>query len=61
MQQFGIVEWIAVASCFLVIYFVLSFYMNLASEVIAELVKIDMPRDSSKSIDEGAYGTENRT
>lgn len=41
MDEFGIVEWIAVPVCFLTIYVVPSFYMSLASEVIAQLLKAE--------------------
>ncbi len=46
-QTWGVVEWIVASLSFLVIYFVPGFYMKLASEVIAELIKSDMRSDSS--------------
>jgi cobalamin synthase len=45
-EEFGILEWFAVPLCFLVIYFVPLFYMSLASEVIAELVKSGTTTDN---------------
>lgn len=39
MDEFGIMEWVGVPASFLVIYFVPGFYMSLASEVIAQLLK----------------------
>jgi len=39
MDEFGIVEWISVPLCFLIIYVVPNFYTSLASEVIAQLLK----------------------
>jgi hypothetical protein len=38
-DEFGIVEWIGVPICFLIIYLVPGFYMSLASEVLGQLVK----------------------
>ena len=46
VEEFGIFEWIVVPLCFLIIYFVPGFYMSLASEVIAELYRTDMPPSS---------------
>jgi hypothetical protein len=46
-EEFGIAEWIAVPLCFLIIYIVPGFYMKLASEVIAELLKSETPPDAS--------------
>jgi hypothetical protein len=51
-QQLGILEWIVVALCFLVIYFVPGFYMHLASEIIAELAKIDRRPDEVQNLEE---------
>lgn len=42
-EQFGIFEWIAVPSSFLMIYIVPGFYMRLAGEVMAELFKLETP------------------
>jgi hypothetical protein len=39
VEQYGLVEWIVVPLCLLTIYLVPGFYMRLASEVIAELLK----------------------
>jgi hypothetical protein len=47
VSDFGVVEWIAVPLCFLMIYLVPGFYMSLASEVMAQLVKMEMPEGSS--------------
>jgi hypothetical protein len=38
-EQFGLVQWIVAPLCFLTIYLVPGFYMSLASEVMAELLK----------------------
>lgn len=48
MEEFGIVEWILVPVCFLVIYVVPSFYMGLAGEVMAQLLKYEDSSTSSK-------------
>ena len=45
-DTWGFVEWIAVPVCFAVIYLVPGFYMRLAGEVIAQLVKIDVPAEN---------------
>jgi hypothetical protein len=47
VAEFGIVEWIGVPLCFLMIYFVPGLYMSLASEVIAELRKGETSRIST--------------
>jgi hypothetical protein len=39
VAEFGVVQWILVPVCFLIIYFVPGFYMRLALEVIAEMIK----------------------
>ncbi len=39
IEELGILEWVGVAACFLMIYLVPSFYMSLASEVMAQLIK----------------------
>jgi hypothetical protein len=51
LDTWGAVEWIAVPLCFAIIYLVPGFYMRLAGEVIAQLVKIDLP--ASNSINSG--------
>jgi hypothetical protein len=51
IQEFGIFEWVAVPLCFLVIYLVPGFYMNLAGEVIAELLKAKATQHSSTDIE----------
>ncbi len=43
IAKFGIVQWTTVPLCFLAIYLVPNFYMKLASEVFAELLKSDAP------------------
>jgi hypothetical protein len=48
MANLGILQWIIVALCFLVIYFVPGFYMKLAAEVIAELIKADEAAGNSQ-------------
>ena len=51
VQNFGIFEWIAVPLCLLMIYIVPGFYMRLASEVIAELLKSEtLPKSSQGRI-----------
>jgi len=40
-QAWGVGNWILVGLSFLVIYLVPGFYMKLASEVVAELIKSD--------------------
>jgi hypothetical protein len=52
IQGFGIFEWIVVTLCFLIIYLVPGFYMSLASEVIAELLKANATQHSSTDIEE---------
>ena len=47
MDEFGIVEWIGVPLCFVLIYVVPGFYMSLASEVMAQLVKSEKQPTSS--------------
>jgi hypothetical protein len=41
MEEFGALEWVLVPVCFLVIYVVPGFYMSLASEVLAQLVRLE--------------------
>jgi hypothetical protein len=41
VEQFGLVEWIFAPICFLTIYLVPGFYMRLATEVMAELLKAE--------------------
>lgn len=48
IEKFGIVEWICVPVCFLVINLVPRFYMGIAGEVIAQLVKYEDPAVGSK-------------
>jgi hypothetical protein len=43
-QTWGVVDWVLVCLSFLVIYVVPGFYMKLAAEVIAELIKSDQCR-----------------
>jgi hypothetical protein len=47
VEKFGILEWILVPLCFVIIYTVPGFYMSLASEVIAELRKPEAPPGNS--------------
>jgi len=42
-EEFGVFEWIAVPLCFLMIYIVPGFYMSLATEVMAELFRLETP------------------
>jgi hypothetical protein len=43
---FGIVKWVAVSLCFLIIYIVPGFYMSLAGEVLGQLSKLDSHQNS---------------
>ena len=44
IAELGILEWIGVIACFLMMYSVPSFYMSLAGEVIAQLVRLEDSR-----------------
>jgi hypothetical protein len=48
-QDLGVWEWLGVAACFLMIYLVPGFYMRLAFEVMAELMRSDAA-DSSERV-----------
>jgi hypothetical protein len=57
-EEFGVFEWIAVPSSFLIIYLVPGFYMSLASEVMSELLKPEVPEVKVEGrIVEAAAGT----
>jgi hypothetical protein len=49
IEKFGVVQWITVPLCFLIIYLVPGFYMRLAAEVMAELRKAETPASDSPS------------
>jgi hypothetical protein len=50
-EQFGLVEWIVAPICFLTIYLVPGFYMRLAHEVMAELLKSRTEQGQEASAD----------
>jgi hypothetical protein len=52
VREWTMYHWVAVSVSFLVIYFVPSFYMSLASEVMAELAKIDRRPDEVQNLEE---------
>jgi hypothetical protein len=59
VREWTIYHWVAVSVSFLMIYLVPGFYMSLASEVMAELVKIEgPPSDVAKLVQEEAELTE---